>query len=89
MKPDPTFGDLIDALRGVPRRLLGVRLSTVGRPALVVVFAAAYVGLIFLLLKILSYWWNVPNYVYWIAFVLVPLRHFISWQRERRQSTKS
>ena len=73
----------------MPRRLLDVRLSTIARPAFVVVIAAAYVGSVLLLFKILSYWWNIPNYYYGIAFVLAPLRYFISWLRDRKQSPKT
>lgn len=77
MKPDPTIRDLFEALLSVPRRLLDVRLSTIARPALVVVFVTACVGIAVLLGKIVSYWWPVPNYVYGIVFVLAPLRYLI------------
>jgi hypothetical protein len=85
MKPDPTIGDLFDALRSVPRRVLDVRLSTIAQLVLVVVFVAAYVGFVLLLGKILSYWWHPPSYFYWIAFVLAPLRYWISAQGSKAE----
>jgi len=88
MKPDPTIGDLFEALRAAPQRLLAVRLSTIARPVAFVVFAATYVGIVLLLGKIFSYWWNVPNYFYFIAFGLAPLRYFITWHKNRKQSRK-
>ena len=93
MKPDPTIGDLIDAVRSAPRRLLGVRLSTIGWgvsfAARLLILTAAYIAIVLVLEKILSYWWEVPTFYYAVAFVLVPLSYIRESRRDRKQPPES
>jgi len=88
MKQDPSIGDIIERVRSAPRRLLDVRVSTIGRGLAlgirVLLLAVAYVAIVLLLGKVLEHWWHVPGFFYVFAFILAPLSYVREWWRERK-----
>lgn len=90
MKSDPTIRDVLESLRKAPRRLLDVRVSTIGWSVWFVVrlllLLAAYVAIVLGLGKILGYWWKVPSIYYVFAFLIGPMSYIRELWRERKQT---
>ena len=80
MKPDMTVGDLLHNIWVAPRKLLQVRLSTIGAILKATGGVALYVALVIAA----GVWFHLPGYFYALALLIIPLHHLNEWWKERK-----
>ena len=92
MNADTTIRDLLQIIRGAPRRILEVRVSSIVHTAAALRHAALVVAVVLgyaALLVALVTLFHLPAYFYAFGLVVIPVRYLNEWWEDRKREKRA